>query len=1686
MLTELHATCLRDALTKLLGKPTEGTMAYIRSLPADAMHSLCADGILQVPGWDIFFVSSLNAPNQRLITADQAVDLREEKRSSVVLFVDPKTAGAGMDGIYSAVREIGESELLPRATEVAAKKLGHAQRAFAHDALRQAGRIGRANAISPWREFDFYVRCATDPDLIGTHIALLGLWPIETGDDLRKEDLAISAQVVERLLLPSSGGTTVKGRVESLLLPAETPEQAEALESFLRGTSGLRWTDSVVQASEHPNLRLNVLRPGFTSQDIRSIELMPWRGNPNANPYGWSGLKRGEDNVPEFHVNEASKLEVRWKVQPSNIRPDSVEYKVSIVTGSDTELVSRQVTHTGKPHEKCVFTTEDFVELDEGGKWETKMRVHPVGEEAPPENSYQVEFPRWKETEEFILTFGTPEITARSSVGKKARSLVEEAIKLSPEEFDLACKNPVAEDSQNHISYRVGGKSGRVYRPPLIRAIEEDWKQRVFPIGRWVVRVRTEGSRAGEPEFVSIERNGCDETLWGKLEDHTRQMAQRAMERAGFVGIIHRGNDQATANYVNTWAAALDAGEPQLALANTVEVQTLNGRTIGLIVLPSHALRVAWHSAYDELAYHARFVEELKASEVVNTLKTLDGSYVPAFLPGIERGSSFIFGDTLGFYAVAMIRDDEPEPQATIAQMVRCLSARHEDAAPTVGTTTASAIARELDKYVKLHPQYSSLHIHALRPGDGQTITQALGLTLTHNFEAVPDEVEQNLKPVELGFILNLFPSAESKNSRIVGRFLAETAERRRAGVGGTSASTSAERWMLETYEVGGVNLPRLKWAKRDVAVPASAAHLSVAFDIFDSAVVPVSEETVGDARPLQAFGLIPSVVRRFVFEPVPTWTITLATQIEGEKHPAAPRFSERLQKIHRAILRSTGANLHTLSVNSPWVTLETRLGAEQLDFVRRLHELSDWVITVDRNAGIEYFDAPRDATEMYEAYVIDCVPERQDLDAIQLVTSTNKIEEVLQLLEGSLNEMALSCSPRNGRFLLSQLKAISGRLAMRLADRGQGRSEMIALAMLYARCAEGSDSNLPADKSRWLSLERGFFVPLDDVRELLIGSRWEPSVDVSEEDTTRAGMLRADLVYIDLSKKGLLQFTFVEIKYRRLLKSARDVTLHQHIHEQTTKTRKRWMDTYFSNKLTQIQLVLRRKRLVRALHFYLDKASRHRLNQLEHKRLSAAVDKLFRSDTEIVFDYVGDRGYIFCPEYSDNTELINPEGMTEIYIFGPKGLPDVTPPISGKDGDLGDDHIVAQSSSNALAEATTAIRPTSGVSEPTQQDAQLDAEPRGSLSTTLMDDNAAGSDQAAKEDSHEQSTKSPTALMLGHTAVGDVPVKWNIQIAGNPHLMIVGLPGMGKTTCLINLCSQLISAGINPVIFSYHDDIETKLAERTVGLNYVDIDNGLGFNPLKVVTKQSHSWLDNVGRLRDIFASIYPDLGELQLNELREAIKKSYVDLGYGKSESTEGLPVPEFGSFFENLTAKSKPNPGLIARLDELNDYGFFRTSGERSSILQFQQATVIRVHATQNDALQNAISSFVLLNIYQNMLIRGPQEALTHAIIFDEAHRASRLKLLPTMAKESRKFGLAMIVASQESKDFNGSLFANIANYLVLRVTEADAKALAKNVVPSTDVSNVTGRLKGLAKYTAMFFTEGKRPSLVKLST
>src|ERR1700722_4083752 len=133
---------------------------------------------------------------------------------------------------------------------------------------------------------------------------------------------------------------------------------------------------------------------------------------------------------------------------------------------------------------------------------------------------------------------------------------------------------------------------------------------------------------------------------------------------------------------------------------------------------------------------------------------------------------------------------------------------------------------------------------------------------------------------------------------------------------------------------------------------------------------------------------------------------------------------------------------------------------------------------------------------------------------------------------------------------------------------------------------------------------------------------------------------------------------------------------------------------------------------------------------------------------------------------------------------------------------------------------------------------------------------------------------------------------------------MLVGLPGMGKTTALINICRQLAEAGIAPIVFSYHDDIDSKLVAALGSVNTVDFD-GLGFNPLRVDGGEATAHVDVAGTLRDIFSSIFPELGDIQLEELRQAIKQSYDDLGWGRRQERTIAPAPpSFRAFFDILT--------------------------------------------------------------------------------------------------------------------------------------------------------------------------------------
>jgi len=972
-----------------------------------------------------------------------------------------------------------------------------------------------------------------------------------------------------------------------------------------------------------------------------------------------------------------------------------------------------------------------------------------------------------------------------------------------------------------------------------------------------------------------------------------------------------------------------------------------------------------------------------------------------------------------------------------------------------MGFQVSASLAREVSRYVKFHGLSESCHgavlVHALRPGDGGTVARALGQVL----KDVNDGTDE-LTP--LRFHLELYPA--SSESDITGRFLVDVVERHRTGAAGIAEE---DRWMLDSKAVaGGVTLPRLRWARRDQCVPDTSAHIAIAFVSFDSRVDYVPFEQVPSAAPLHVYGLVANIQRSFQFEPAAQWLSWLPPESDGEKHPAARVISERLLRLNRALMRCVSR--HSCQADSSWPVLRTQLSAEHQEALRRIHELSDCVITVDRNAGIEFFDAPRDEPGIYEAYVIDCVPERDDLGALQMITSTTRTDEIREMLDGMLETMSLSASRRNCEFLVRHLKSLSGRLALRLTCLGSASNELIALALVHSQCEQASD-----DSQSWMSLRRGFFVPVDDI----------PDLAPKEEQTEVAGSstgVRSDLIYVTMPSRGGLSFTFVEVKYRRDLRSARSPELAQQIVEQTNLHREAWMNWYFNGVVSEPILAIRRSRLVRAMRFYLEKAHRHYLDADRYDKFRAQLDRMMVEGANYKLSEapIATRGYIFCPEYAscDPTKASDASAPTQIVLFGATTMPDLA---------VGVERTVNYSTNIGSSAPTSSSQRDSTRDSPSNPATPV----RGQTPQAISHEGA----DMSKESSVAPMVPAPqpelpsvAEVRFGLDSATEEPVKWHVSKSANPHLMIVGFPGMGKTEALMNICQQLHAQAITPIVFSYHPDIDDRLANKLPGLRLLDHQK-LGFNPMHLDTVTPTAHVDSAGMLRDVFAAMFPELGDIQLERLRSAIRESYRRHGWGSDADEQS--IPEFLDFYTILKHDPKPEKNLIARLDELNDYQIFSNSGDVRSLLEDATPSVLQIHATQNEFVQRAVAMLALYNIYKEMFRHGVQSRITHAVVFDEAHRASKMKLLPKLAAECRKFGIGLILASQAAKDFDSALYSNIASYLLLRMTDQDASILAKNITTSDQARRTADRLKQLEKYHALFFREGHRnPTHVRL--
>ena len=125
----------------------------------------------------------------------------------------------------------------------------------------------------------------------GSALARLGLWPVASDGDPSTNELDLSAELADRLLYVSDT-RAIAERVRALQLEEAGAREPE-LEQALRLVSGMSPEEAARRIEERPDLWLGALKPGFASQELRQINLTPWRDRKGG-VLKWSGLAKAD------------------------------------------------------------------------------------------------------------------------------------------------------------------------------------------------------------------------------------------------------------------------------------------------------------------------------------------------------------------------------------------------------------------------------------------------------------------------------------------------------------------------------------------------------------------------------------------------------------------------------------------------------------------------------------------------------------------------------------------------------------------------------------------------------------------------------------------------------------------------------------------------------------------------------------------------------------------------------------------------------------------------------------------------------------------------------------------------------------------------------------------------------------------------------------------------------------------------------------------------------------------------------------------------------------------------------------------------------------------------------------------------------------------------------------------------
>ncbi len=1609
------------------------------------------------------------------ITTDQAIELRNRKQGAFCLFVPTTVVDAALTSLANSFEEIDGRDLYKEALKRIMQEIKPKVRAVLTFVRR------KRPPASDEQQLDFAV-AASDlanrgkEDTIGYELWRVNLIP--NGSPTFQENLSSNFRSVQRLARPKKITATAPERIGEL---GVTQQTAKLLTSFFQGRSMndvATWSRDILA---YPELTFD--QWGFPEEirsDLEKVSVTPFTNPKNGRPerYTHMELSNGDSGILVAQVGKKREIVVRWECEPR--RPNNLStWRIQVVPeGSGLDITDADDNGSpdlyGEEHSSVLDQLERDVPAYRGsaprGEAHIKLDLEIEKEEWPnyplcvrviPLDSAgkfilnAEDKPFYDDSEAFYLERASeePQATARErrattptlAYGRIAYALDQ------PKTDEITPQSAQLSPTLDAFTLKLTGKGASttltLRLSPLLVEIERNVLANHGTGGRY----RLSMAEPGQATFDMLESLALDQykddSAWADFWNTRRLFFERFKKGENARDLIETAEwtaerAKAAIRYAQAYRALLDelrstSDNDTLRAALTVDTLLVQVKAAGgddeeaVVTLPTHPLRAAWVATYTQLL--AKWEDKLLQIEPRKRKHALDKELLlglaPANTPPIAysslTGAPFLYSQNLLFFHGVALPAHVHDPTRRCNDLALMLTGAsleypNEDVQP-------ERLVEYLDRFYQLHPYIETLVTTLVNPDRGQLFADALQQWLQPPMRVGraaddDDDIDTPNKPAHV-------------QVAAFGEDIYQTPTRHLTNIRAPEHSGGSSDILLPHIAVTLNPLSQIETSH------LHDAHLAIISDFTRPTVVAASADTQEThANCYALYGLIARLAPQFTQrDGALIWRRQLMGDAPGanEDHPAGSAFTGTLAEVQEAMLLAGGRLLSTAHHGAPLgqarPALEIRLDVQQGKMLQSLHSHSDWVISLDRFFALDYYDSPlrADLRHLADAYVLDYIPDVTEEVNHRLMVTTVWRDEINELLQQRLEEMGLAHQRQETQALLRALKSLSGRLVLQAMISQNEATQAVGLGAVAA----------------WLAGKGRL------AQSVLIPASLHPSI-FSPIPARGASSLSfgADLALITL-KPRTVEVEFIAVAWQWGAQPLENITTE--MKERLHTSAKAFEDRFFDRD--RVDGALQRAALASVIRFYFERAIRYGLiDEAVQRSFDEYLNRLEREKLIFKADYAAYVINLQSPPRDDY-----PDEDMRVKILASRDLQDV-------EGFRPYQHHIEQVVVDAEDESTlVAMEPQQATLLPVMMEPPTTilavenvSETPDGQATPLSDEHpmeplASGETLTAHKSSElpEADTEDEEiAVPLGEAH--GFQVSWLPSVKGSPHLFIMGIPGQGKSWALLRIVSNLAEQHVPSLVLDFHGQFSqpTGVGAWSPPGTVLDASDGLPFSPFEIIKEKGVGWKANSYELAEILGHVV-GLGEIQQEVVRKAIVAAYRAHGFADGDghlADDELSYPTMREVLKQLQRLEQESgaKNAVVRCNRLLEANLFKpVEGGPDLISLARRGLIIDLHNIYGETLQLAAGAFVLQKLYKDMFRWGPAKRLRLVVTLDEAHRLARDTTLPLIMKEGRKYGVAVVVASQGMNDFQPETLGNVGAKIVFKLNYPESLQVAK---------------------------------------